>query len=128
MSNILVVDDEYFCRCFVEDMLISAGYDVFVACNGNDALLVLKNNSVDVVVTDVFMPEKDGIELIIEVKKIQSVHGVIAISGGGRLFKGFQFLNLVKPLGADICLEKPIDRNELIEAVARIMRKHRFNF
>ena len=84
MANILVVDDEELVRATLRQMLESADHVVFEAANGKEALRSFENRAVDLVITDIIMPEKEGIETIIDLRKIAPNLRIVAISGGNR--------------------------------------------
>jgi two-component system response regulator AtoC len=116
--RVLVVDDDPDLRAFVRLALEAAGYDVEVAANGREALQFFADNPPDVVVTDIFMPEMDGFELIMKLKGYEPRVPIIAISGGGR----FRDPSIARPaiaLGAVEMLVKPFDRSAIVAAVRR---------
>jgi CheY-like chemotaxis protein len=116
MSMILLVDDDDQFRKMLGAMLRRDGHDVVEASDGKEGLRLYKENQVDIVVTDIVMPEKEGIELIIELRKEFPDVKIIAISGGGRIGpKGY--LHLAESLGAVCVFEKPIERDEFLRAV-----------
>jgi len=116
MANILVVDDEELARFCVRDVLETAGHEVQEAENGVKALAAQKEQSFDLVVTDIIMPEKEGVETILEMRKLYPDIKIVAISGGGRT-RNMDFLKLAKQFGADRILAKPFSDDELMEQV-----------
>jgi CheY-like chemotaxis protein len=122
MTNILVVDDEELVRVTLCQMLEQAGYEVIEAANGNQALRVFQEQEVDLVVTDIFMPEKEGIETIRELRKLRPDIKIIAISGGGRT-GDLDYLELAKDLGAKRALTKPFKREEVLSAVTATLEQ-----
>ena len=116
MAKILVVDDEELARFTIRDILESAGHQVEEAENGVEALASQSAGPFDLIITDIIMPEKEGVETIIELKKLHPSLKIIAISGGGRT-RNLDFLKLAKEFGADSILAKPFSEDELMEHV-----------
>ncbi len=121
MARILIIEDEELVGFALHETLSSAGHDVFVSRNGEEGLAKLNIDPVDVLVTDLIMPEKTGIEAIIETKKTNPSIKIIAISGGGRT-RNLSFLQLAKEYGADFALEKPIDDELLLDTVSACLQ------
>ncbi len=119
-KNILIVDDEKEIRTVFKIALERAGYAVNVASDGDDGLRQFRSNPADLLIVDIIMPEKDGIETIAEVRKEFPDVKIVAVSGGGRISSD-EYLKIAKTLGADRTLEKPITRNELLEAVGALL-------
>jgi len=122
MARILVIEDEELVGFALHDTLTSAGHEVFVSRNGEEGIARLGDDPVDILVTDLIMPEKTGIEAIIETRKTNPSIKIIAISGGGRT-RNFSFLQLAKEYGADFALEKPIDDERLLDAVSACLQE-----
>ncbi len=98
-------------------MLSAEGYEVVSAVNGREGIELMRNKSnIDLVITDLFMPEKEGLETIRELKRDFSTIKILAISGGGR-DKAQDFLMTAAILGADLTLGKPFVKQELLDAV-----------
>ncbi len=116
MAKILVVDDEELARFTIRDILETAGHQVEEATNGVEALAIQSASPFDLVITDIIMPEKEGVETIIELKQLYPSLKIIAISGGGRT-RNLDFLKLGKDLGADSILPKPFSDDDLMEQV-----------
>lgn len=116
MARILVVDDEKPVREMVQRMLEYHGHQVTALSNGVDALDVCKKNDIDLVITDVIMPKKDGLEIIIDLRFNFEDIKIIAISGGGRSLPR-DYLDVAKDFGAVRTISKPFDQQELISAV-----------
>jgi len=101
-------------------MLESKNHEVVEAQNGKVGLRLYRKNSTDLVVTDILMPDKEGIETIRELRRDFPEVKIIAISGGGRL--GLErYLKLAKKMGAQRTLEKPFNGNELNEVVRELL-------
>jgi CheY-like chemotaxis protein len=116
MARILVIEDHPSFRDTLIAMLQSADHDVLSARNGREALDILAADKFDLLVTDVLMPEVDGIEVLTALQKMPSPLPVIAISGGGALPASLA-LSLSSALGAKAVLFKPFYRQELIDAI-----------
>ena len=121
MARILVIEDEELVGFALHETLTSAGHDVFVVRNGEEGITKLNNDPVEILITDLIMPEKTGIEAIIETKKTNPSIKIIAISGGGRT-RNFSFLQLAREYGADFALEKPIDDDRLLDTVSACLQ------
>jgi len=122
MANILIVDDEELARFTLRDILESAGHSVTEACNGNEAIEQQRRGDFDLVITDVVMPEKEGVETIIELKRDYPELKIIAISGGGRT-KNLDFLKLAEDLGADDAIAKPFTEDALMACVDECLKE-----
>ncbi|MBE2213330.1 MAG: response regulator [Opitutaceae bacterium] len=121
--QVLVIEDDEAMRAMLVQMLHRLGYDVIPAANGRIALDLLKTATPDFVITDLLMPEKDGIETILELRRSAPSLRVIAISGGGRLSSA-DYLHMARKLGAVATLEKPFEREQL-KAVLEQLRVSR---
>lgn len=117
--SILIVDDEPAVREVMEITLRRAGHTVFGVPDGEKAIRRMTMQPVDVVVTDLLMPNRDGLELIRELRQNYPRTRIIAVSGGGRI-NGQQYLQLAKGMGAHGLLAKPFLPGDLCEAVHRI--------
>ncbi len=116
MASILIIDDEELVRLTVRQMLEDAGHKVAEAENGLDGIQKLKDFKADIVITDLLMPEMEGLETISELRSSRPELKIIAISGGAR-FKGVDYLNSAKKLGAQEILPKPFSDEQLQIAV-----------
>ena len=120
MANILLVEDEAQLRSMLHLVLEDAGHTVREAGDGAEALVIYRREPADIVVTDLVMPNKEGIEMIIELRRICPDVKVIAMSGGGR--NGPQdYLTLAKRLGASLTLTKPFSNQEMLNAVNSLL-------
>ena len=117
---ILVIDDNDEARITVANILEMAGYQVAQAPNAKVATAMLKERTPDLVITDIFMPEGDGFEMLNELRSQASAIPVIAISGGG-MQQGLDVLSLAGRLGAKCVLNKPFVRRQLLDAVAEAL-------
>lgn len=120
MAHILLIDDEPSVRAGVGRYLRMRGHEVTEAADGAAALRLAASRRPDLVITDINMPEMDGIEVIMAVSKGTPGLPVIAISGGGRMPKEL-LLQSAEVLGAMTTLQKPFDLEELDEAVTRAL-------
>jgi CheY-like chemotaxis protein len=118
MSRILLVDDNEPFRKALARIVESLGHEAFQAGDGQRALTVLARSEVDMVFTDVFMPDMDGIEFLIRLKEEHPEIPVVAMSGGGAATKDF-VLEDAAQLGADETLAKPLTYEMVDEAIRR---------
>ena len=121
MKNILLVDDEQSLLDALSRTLERAGYRVETALNGRLAMELLSAQATDLVITDLIMPEKEGIDLIMFLKSRQPNLPIIAISGGGRNAPE-NYLSIAKALGAKDTLAKPFLNSELLKVVENALR------
>lgn len=119
MTRILLVDDDELLRRMLRLTLIKMGHVVIEAANGNDALRLCETEPPDIVLTDLIMPEKEGIETIRELRRLHPDVKIIAMSGGGR-GSARDYLVIAKRLGAAHTLNKPFTNEELAGAIAAI--------
>ncbi|MBF0462893.1 MAG: response regulator [Magnetococcales bacterium] len=120
MARILIVDDDIAMRALLRAYLESDGHQVDEAANGKQAAMLYRENPSDIVITDIFMPEQDGLELIIELKLNFPEVKIIAISGGSQRMETQLGLRLTRFLGAVQQLEKPFTREHVLEAVRQL--------
>lgn len=116
MARILIIDDEEDIRLTVRLALESMGHDVTEAVNGTEGLSRFAAESNDLVITDILMPDKEGIETIIELRKMRPALKIIVMSGGGRI-NATHMLDTAKKFGAQSALKKPFSIDELCRAV-----------
>lgn len=124
MSSILVVDDDSQVLEVVGEMLRLEGYEVATAVDGRDAVSQFRQAQFDLVITDLIMPEKEGLETIAELRTIRSSVPVIAMSGGGRIGPT-DYLETARFIGASATLAKPFARSELITMVSSLLGESR---
>jgi DNA-binding NtrC family response regulator len=118
-AHILVIDDDDMIRDGIRDILVRAGYLVTGAANGEQGLEALASQPFDVVITDILMPEKEGVETIIEIRKALPDTPIIAMSGGGRV-KNMYPLKIATKIGATKSLAKPFDAKDLLKLVQEV--------
>lgn len=116
MERILIIDDEAPIRSMIRLILERAGYEVDEASDGVEGIKRFREKPADLIITDLIMPNKDGIGVILDLKKQFSCSKIIAMSGGG-LNRPEGYLRGAKKLGAAYTLSKPISRQELLRAV-----------
>ena len=119
--KILIVDDEPSVLKMLRKMLKDESDDIVEATNGEDALQICQQQEIDLIITDIVMPKKHGIDLIMEVKNIKPNLPIIAISGGGGVSGRFDYLEIAELLGAKNILHKPFDAGELRDVVHNII-------
>lgn len=120
MARILIIDDEDELRSMLRQMLEQAGHEVAEAVNGAEGIALYERDAHDLIITDIIMPEKEGVETIIALRRTAPELPIIAISGGGRL-DATDFLTMAKKLGARHTLTKPFRRDQLLEAVGECL-------
>jgi len=116
MARILVIDDDDILNDMIVQLLSEAGYEVEGARDGGCGLRLLETNLFDLIVTDIVMPEKEGLETIIAIRSTNKTIPIIAISGGGRLSPK-EYLQMAQHLGADYAFQKPFDNEPFLAAV-----------
>ena len=119
MAKILIIEDDAHMRMAIQHSLTGAGHAVILAMNGRDGMNALRQNTVDLVVTDLFMPEQDGLEMIAALRKQYPKLPVIAISGGNLVSEAM--LAVAKELGAQQVLQKPFGLDGLLAAVGEVL-------
>lgn len=120
MPRILVVDDDDQFRRMVQRTLERAGYQVEPAANGREALQRFAASPADLVLTDLVMPEKEGLETIMELRRLWKTPRIIAMSGGGRCSPD-EYLDAARVLGVAATLEKPFATRDLLAAVRAVL-------
>lgn len=129
MGSILIIDDEQDIRDALLMVLEGIGHDVKVAADGDEAVDLLRREPADLVITDIIMPGKNGIETIREIRQEFPGTRIIAISGGGgvqsadyvpKAITTTAYLAAAKQAGADMVITKPFERKDIIQAVTDI--------
>jgi YesN/AraC family two-component response regulator len=121
MTKILIVDDEESVRKMLRSMLKNEADEIIEAENGVIAKEICLEEKIDLLITDIVMPEKHGVDLIMELKKEKPDLHIIAISGGGGVTGRFDYLEIVELMGVDNILRKPFDTVELRKKVRAIL-------
>lgn len=120
MARILLVDDEDAVLRLLEAVLAIDHHEVTTARDGNLAIAAVTNGTFDLVVTDLVMPDKEGLETIIEIRRLKPELKIIAMSGGGR-GSADDYLEMAAVLGASKTLAKPFSSHELLAAVTEVL-------
>jgi DNA-binding response OmpR family regulator len=120
MPGILIVEDNRELREMLKESLTRKRFTVQEADNGKDAIIHFKPGVTDLVVTDLIMPEEDGLKVIMTLREIKPSIKVIAISGGGKAGPA-SYLNMAKALGADAIYYKPFSVNEMIGKIEELL-------
>jgi len=118
--RVLIVDDDEQIRVLLQQMMEWAGFDVLVAENGKVAMKMQSQQPADLVITDLIMPEQEGLETISWLKKDYPGIKIIAISGGGRIGPE-AYLPAALELGADLVFSKPFDVQEVVNSVKNLL-------
>ena len=116
MQRILVIDDDEQMRALLRDILERAGYEVTEAQHGLEGLKLFRARPADLVVTDLIMPEKEGVKTILELRAEYPEVPIIAVSGGGRNGPR-DYLEIAARLGVRRTVAKPFTRQEILAAV-----------
>lgn len=119
-KTVLVVDDDPGMRDMIRDWLTPHGYNLLCADSGKEGTKIFRRERVDLVLLDVFMPDQDGIEVLMELRRIAKGAKVVMMSGGG-VMKLDQVLKLAGKLGATETLCKPFTPIELTQTVDRLI-------
>jgi len=120
MPRILVIDDVPLIRATVVTILTREGFSVEEASDGATGIAMFRKNPPDLVITDVFMPNRDGIEVVMELKRSYPHIKIIAMTGGGRM-RMMEIGSAANILGADHMLHKPFERESLLAAVSAVL-------
>jgi DNA-binding response OmpR family regulator len=120
MPGVLIVEDDKELREMLKLSLSRRNFTVFEAENGKSAIAHFKPTITDLVVTDLIMPEEDGLKVAIKLRELKPSIKIIAISGGGKVGPG-SYLNLAKALGADAIYSKPFSINDLIAKIEQLL-------
>ena len=120
MHRVLLAEDSEFLRSLMKSILRLAGCEVQLAADGKEALKIWKSGTFDLVITDLVMPNSDGLELISAIRRQDSAVKIIGISGGSTL-NCAHFLEVAKMLGADYCLLKPITLGKILETLELVL-------
>jgi len=120
--KILIIDDDDLVREYLVEVLRRAGYEVDSAPDGKAGVEACRGSNTDLVVTDIIMPEKDGIETIMDLRRENPGLKVMAISGGGRS-EPESYLASARLLGADFTMSKPFFNQDFLSAVATLLNE-----
>ncbi len=120
MPGVLIVEDEKELREMLKISLARRKFTVLEAENGRDAIAHFKPSITDLVVTDLIMPDEDGLKVIMKLRELKPAIKIIAISGGGKAGPG-SYLSLAKALGADATFSKPFSVNDLVSRIEELL-------
>lgn len=126
MPGVLIVEDDNELREMLKMMLLRRNFTVLEAENGKAAITHFKPLLTDIVVTDLIMPEEDGLKVLIKLRELKPSIKIIAISGGGKVGPG-SYLNLAKALGADAIYSKPFSLNDLVAKIEQLLGNEQLN-
>lgn len=124
MARILAIDDDEGVRLMLREVLTREGHEVRLARNGEEALQLLSRHPCDLVITDIVMPRKEGIETIVELRRSHPEVRIIALSGVGS-GGGDDYLRFAEKLGAMRTLSKPVRVSDLRRVVSECLARHR---
>ena len=120
MKRILVVEDDNSVRKLLVRILTVEGYRTEQADSAAAALEIIRSDPPDLVITDLLMPDQDGLELIMKIRRSGAALKIIAISAGGRIGPA-TYLELAQKLGADRAITKPFQPETLLRAVRELL-------
>jgi len=120
MARILIIDDEAAIRNLLIKILEREGYKTISASDGKEGIRLYRENLADLIITDLIMPQKEGIETIMELRRDFRDVKVIAMSGGGRIDSD-TYLQIAKTAGAIGTLAKPFDRKDVLKTVQDLL-------
>jgi len=121
MAHILLIDDDEQFRLMLKQMLSGDGHRVSEASDGTDGLQAAAASRPDLVITDILMPKKDGIEVIVDINRNDPSLPIIAISGGRRTISAEFNLDSARMMGVRATLAKPFSRDQLRAAIRKVL-------
>ena len=124
MAVIVIVDDDPTVQLIAREILVTDGHAILEAQDGDAALKLISNLPVDLVVLDMLMPNKDGLETILELRRSHPHIRILAISSGGSMKAG-QLLNMALTFGADDAMSKPLRLGAFSQTVGRLLAPRR---
>jgi DNA-binding response OmpR family regulator len=119
--RVLIIEDDQVFRQTLRMALEEAGHEVVEAGNGREGLRIGASKTFDLIITDILMPDVEGLETIREFRKLIPTAKILAISGGGRNTPD-SYLSIAKKLGADLTLSKPFGKSELLVAIDTLLK------
>ena len=122
MARVLIIDDEAMIRDMLVQILEHEGYETITASDGKDGIKIYRENPADLIITDLLMPEKDGIETIMELHRDSQDVKIIAMSGGGKIDPE-TYLQIAKTMGAVEIITKPFDLRELLKTIQELLEQ-----
>ena len=124
MARMLVIDDDPSVRSLVSGLLEACGHSVVVAENGRAGMRAFEKDRIDLVVTDIVMPEQEGIATISAIRRLSPTVPILAISGSNTVGRYGDYLQAAEVLGASATLPKPLRPDDLIETIDRLLGAH----
>jgi DNA-binding response OmpR family regulator len=122
MARILIIEDDVPVRMVIKRMIEAEGHEVVEASDGQSGIDMYRKSPTDLVITDIVMPKKEGLETIKELRKDFPDVRIIAISGGGKV-QGKQYLELARKFGAMATFEKPFTWKKLLDTVNGLLSR-----
>jgi len=119
-TRVLVIEDNNDLRSLIQTYLEEEGFEVVAAADGREGLQRQRSDPSEIVVTDIFMPGKEGIETVFDLKREFPATRIIVMSGGPSLVRGMDYLGLARELGAAKTLAKPFTMKQLADAVREV--------
>lgn len=120
MPHILLIDDDELFRPMIKVVMEHMGHTVVAAEEGREGMALYEREPFDLVLTDLIMPDQEGVETIMKLRKLNPAVKIIAMSGGGRV-KPEGYLDIARRVGADATLKKPFEFNELRVLIATLL-------
>ena len=120
MAKVLVVDDYEMTLVAMQMLLQQAGHEVMTASSGARVAAKVRRDPPDLVITDILMPEQDGLGLISEIRDFNATLPIIAISGGAQTL-GPDYLEYAQEMGANAILAKPFDKARLLSLIDQLL-------
>ncbi|MCB9367333.1 MAG: response regulator [Calditrichaeota bacterium] len=120
MPTILIVDDDEAVRLALQTLLHRKGFEVVSLESGVGVASILRERRIDLVITDIIMPDKEGLETIMEIRQVAPDCKIIAVSGGGRVGPN-DYLSAAKMFGANVVFPKPWDNTVLLSTIAKLL-------
>ena len=120
MARILIIDDEKDFLEYLKDLLVDEGYEIITALNGIEAIELYKKKPVDIVITDLLMPEKDGEETILELQGINPQVKIVVITGGGDI-SAEDHIQLLESLNVKHAFLKPFNSDRLLTVIKELL-------
>ncbi|MCK4992634.1 MAG: response regulator, partial [Bacteroidales bacterium] len=119
MLKVLVIDDSSVIVDYIKGNLEEAGYEVCTADNGKAGIEMIDKYDLDLVITDIIMPERDGVEVMLYIKRLYPDIRTIVITSGGAI-AAKDHLSMASKLGADFVIQKPVDPLQLLATISAI--------
>jgi two-component system, chemotaxis family, chemotaxis protein CheY len=121
MARILIIDDDRMVRETLKIVLTTAGHEVAMANDGKEGLSLVGTFQPSLIITDILMPEKEGVETIQDLRQLVPDLPIIAISGGGRV-GNMSFLKVAQHFGADRTFAKPFEPDDILGAITDLLK------